>query len=76
MMLDIITPDKILYSGEVDSVKLPGTKGSFEVLKNHAALISKLEKGSVRIKDKNGVHFIEITGGIAEVLKNKIVVLT
>jgi F-type H+-transporting ATPase subunit epsilon len=57
-------------------VKLPGTKGSFEVLKNHAALISKLEKGSVRIKDKNGVHFIEITGGIAEVLKNKIVVLT
>lgn len=76
MHLDIITPDKVLYSGEVTAVQLPGAKGSFEVLSNHAALISSLEKGKIRVKDAEGTHFIEVTGGIVEVLKNTIIVLT
>ena len=76
MHLDIITPDKVLYSGEVTAVKLPGAKGSFEVLKNHAALISSLEKGQIRVKDAEGTHFIDVNGGIVEVLKNNIIVLT
>lgn len=76
MHLEIITPDKILYSGEVNAVQLPGSKGSFEVLKNHAALISSLEKGKVRVKDAEGIHFIDISGGIVEVLNNEVIVLT
>lgn len=76
MHLDIITPDKVLYSGEVTAVQLPGAKGSFEVLNNHAALISSLEKGKIRVKDSEGTHFIEVSGGIVEVLKNTIIVLT
>ncbi len=76
MFLEIITPDQVLYSGEVNAVKLPGAKGSFEILNNHAALISSLEKGQIRVKDAQGDHLIDITGGIVEVLKNKIIVLT
>lgn len=76
MYLEIITPDKVLYNGEVTAVQLPGSKGSFEVLNNHAALISSLDKGNVRVKDTTGTHMIEITGGIVEVLNNRIIVLT
>jgi F-type H+-transporting ATPase subunit epsilon len=76
MHLEIITPDKVLYSGEVNAVQLPGSKGSFEVLKNHAAIISSLDKGQVRVKDSEGIHFIDITGGIVEVLNNNVIVLT
>ncbi len=76
MYLDIITPDKVLYSGEVSAVQLPGSKGSFEVLENHAAIISSLDPGKIRVKDQEGTHFIEVSGGIVEVLKNTIIVLT
>lgn len=76
MLLEIITPDKKLYSGEVKSVKLPGTTGSFGVLKNHAPLISSLKKGNVKVVDeqKQNLNF-PIKGGVVEVLKNKIIVL-
>lgn len=76
MHLDIITPDKVLYSGEVSAVQLPGAQGSFEILNNHAALISSLEAGKIRVKDSEGTQFIEVTGGIVEVQKNTIIVLT
>jgi len=76
MYLDIITPDKVLFSGEVSAVQLPGAQGSFEVLNGHAALISSLEEGKIRVKDSAGTQFIEVTGGIVEVLKNTIIVLT
>jgi F-type H+-transporting ATPase subunit epsilon len=75
MQLDIITADKTLFSGEADAVTLPGSKGQFQVLNNHAALISSLEKGIVKIKTKEGEKKFEISGGVAEVLKNKVVVL-
>lgn len=76
MLLEIITPDKKLFSGEVKSVKLPGSAGSFGVLKNHAPLISSLKKGNVKVVDEQKKdHTFAIKGGVVEVLKNKIIVL-
>ena len=76
MFVEIITPDKKLFSGEAKSVKLPGVDGSFGVLNNHAPLISSLKKGVVKVigADSSPVNF-EIKGGVVEVLKNKMVVL-
>jgi F-type H+-transporting ATPase subunit epsilon len=73
--LEIITPDTTLFEGEVNSVKLPGTGGSFETLSNHASIISSLEKGTIVVKTDNGNHEFEVDGGIVEVLDNKIKVL-
>lgn len=75
MHLELITPDQTLYEGEVISVKFPGTKGKFETLNNHAALISSLEKGTLSVKTSEGVQDFEINGGIVEILNNKIIVL-
>jgi F-type H+-transporting ATPase subunit epsilon len=75
MRLEIITPDKVLFNGEVDAATFPGSKGSFQVLKNHAALISSLDAGKVIIKNEKEVRDIMINGGIVEVLNNKIIVL-
>ena len=75
MQLEIITPDKVLYSGEVTGVKVPGAKGSFEVLNNHAPIISSLDKGQVRVKDANGTQNFDIEGGMIEVFDNKVIVL-
>ena len=75
MQLEIITPDKTIFEGEVDSATFPGSKGSFQVLKNHAAIISSLEKGKVLYKINNKVEEIVVNGGIVEVLNNKIILL-
>ena len=76
MQLEIITPDKKVYSGDVEAVKLPGAEGSFGILKNHASIIATLKRGTVKITDvKKHVENIEINGGVLEVLNNKIVVL-
>jgi F-type H+-transporting ATPase subunit epsilon len=75
MQLEIITPDKKVYAGEVSSVSVPGTNGRFEMLKNHAAVISSLLNGKVKIKDKEGVKTFDVKGGIVENLKNKIIIL-
>ena len=75
MQLEIITPDKKIYSGEVTSVSVPGTLGRFEMLKDHAPVISTLLNGQVKIKDGEGVKTFEVTGGVVENLKNKIVIL-
>ncbi len=76
MFLEIITPDKKVYSGEVESVKLPGAEGSFGILKNHAPIIATLKKGIVKITDsKKVVENFEINGGVVEVLNNKIIIL-
>jgi len=75
MHLDIITPDKKIFSGTVESVKVPGTMGPFEVLNYHAPIISSLEAGYVRFKE-NGQHGkFKITGGVIEVKDNKVVIL-
>jgi F-type H+-transporting ATPase subunit epsilon len=75
MHLDILTPDKKAYSGEVTSVNLPGSAGYFEVHTNHAPIISTLEKGSIKIKSDNREEIIIVDGGIVEVLNNNITVL-
>lgn len=75
MRLEIITPDKVLFEGEVDAATFPGSKGSFQVLKNHAALISSLDTGKVTVKSAKDTQDIMINGGIVEVLNNNIIVL-
>lgn len=76
MQLEIITPEKTVFSGEVTLVQLPGEKGSFEILHNHAAIISSLKSGSIKVitGDGNTKHF-EINGGVVEARDNHIVVL-
>lgn len=76
MKVEILTPDKKLYSGEADLVKVPGSMGSFEILTKHAPLISTLEKGQIKIIEKdNKPVFFDISGGVVEVHKNIITIL-
>jgi F-type H+-transporting ATPase subunit epsilon len=74
--IEVITPEKQLYRGEVKLVKVPGTKGSFEILRNHAPIISTLEKGTIKIvSNEDETVFIDVEGGIVEVMRNHIIVL-
>ena len=76
LILDIITPEKKLFSGAIRIVKLPGTMGAFEIMENHAAIISTLSKGTVRVKELSGtVTNFEIDGGLVEVSDNEVKVL-
>jgi F-type H+-transporting ATPase subunit epsilon len=76
MYLEIITPDKKVFEGEVNLVQLPGSKGSFTILKNHAPIISTLDKGIIRVVDVSGKeHLFNVSGGVVENLANKVVVL-
>jgi len=76
MRLDIITPDKTIYTGDIDLVQLPGIDGSFEIMNNHAPLISALSKGKIKVIDSNKeTNYYEINGGVIEVQSNKIIVL-
>jgi len=78
MTLEILTPDKKVFEGEVSSVTVPGTMGSFEILNNHAPIISTLEDGKlvVRGSDKEGKENVfRIKGGVVEVNNNKVMVL-
>lgn len=77
MNLQIITPDKKVYDGEVKLLQVPGSKGSFQILRNHAPIISTLDKGDVKIIDGNDrISFITISGGVIEVKNNEIILLT
>jgi len=85
MNLEILTPEKKLYSGEVYGVQMPGISGSFEVLDRHAPLVSALKAGRIKVlKDKAALsasggqtHFVffDIQSGFVEVLNNKVTVL-
>ena len=76
MDLEIITPDKKVYEGEVKLVKVPGSKGSFEILNNHAPIISILAKGEVKVIDNDDkTNFYNISGGVVEVKQNNIIIL-
>jgi F-type H+-transporting ATPase subunit epsilon len=76
MLLEIIAPDSKLFSGEVDLIQVPGSKGSFEILKNHAPIISTLERGQIKIVDvKGGITHFDVAGGVIEAKNNKIIVL-
>ena len=75
MYLEIITPDQKHFEGEVDSATFPGSKGEFQVLNNHAPLVSSLAKGKVRYEGKSISEEITVTGGVVEILHNKITLL-
>ncbi len=76
MFLEIITPDKKVFEGEAKLVQLPGSKGTFEILKGHAPIISTLEKGTIKVVEENGNEkFFEVDGGVIENQANKIIVL-
>ncbi|MBT6808280.1 MAG: ATP synthase F1 subunit epsilon [Flavobacteriales bacterium] len=76
MLLEIITPESKLFTGEITSVKLPGMDGEFEILNNHAPIISTLSKGVIRITDNdNNTEKFEVNGGVIEMQNNKIIVL-
>jgi F-type H+-transporting ATPase subunit epsilon len=76
MKLEVISPDKKLFDGEVKSVSLPGSDGSLGILNNHAPMISALKAGKVKITDNQGTQTnLIINGGVVEVLKNKVIVL-
>ncbi|WP_410220542.1 ATP synthase F1 subunit epsilon [Pedobacter sp.] len=75
MNLEILTPDKKVYEGEVIAVTVPGTSGSFQILRDHAPIISTLEDGPVIVKNSNNEEIFNIKGGVVEVLDNKIIVL-
>lgn len=76
MTLEILTPDKKIFSGEVYGVQLPGIGGLFEVLDKHAPVVSALKAGNLKIlKDKNVTVNYSIQSGFVEVLNNRAVVL-
>ena len=76
MKIEIITPDSKIYSGDIKSVRVPGKKGSFQVLKDHAPIVSTLEKGLVYIVDQVDKEIVfEISGGVIEVKMNRIILL-
>ena len=77
MVLEILTPDKKIFSGDVYGVQLPGVTGSFEVLEKHAPLVSALKAGRLKVlKDKNNhLAFYNIQSGFVEVINNKVTVL-
>lgn len=74
--LEIVTPSKLAFTAEVVSVTVPGSLGEFQVLYNQAPIVSNLEIGKMKVQTKDGdtLHFA-ISGGVIEVLKNKVVVL-
>jgi F-type H+-transporting ATPase subunit epsilon len=79
MFIEIVTPDKKIFEGEVASATFPGSDGSFQVLNNHAPMISTLGKGEMRyvqIVDKKSVQTeMHVEGGVVEIRNNKVVVL-
>ena len=76
MHLEVITPEQKIFEGEVTITTLPGSDGSFQVMKNHAPLVSSLAKGRLSYETKEGdLHEHQIEGGVVEVLNNQVIVL-
>lgn len=76
MHVEIVTPQKVVFEGQALSVTVPGAKSSFQILYNHAPIVSALENGLVRIVDeKDNAKWFATSSGFAEVLKNKISIL-
>ncbi|MEO5911723.1 MAG: ATP synthase F1 subunit epsilon [Pelobium sp.] len=75
MNLEILTPDKKVFEGEVTSVTVPGAMGSFEILNNHAPIISTLDDGKVVVRSAGKEQKFHTKGGVVEVINNKVIVL-
>lgn len=76
MILEILTPERKIFSGDVFGVQLPGISGLFEILDRHAPMVSALKAGKLKIlKDKSSSSSYSIQGGFVEILNNKTTVL-
>lgn len=76
MHISVLTPDRTIFVGEINSVKVPGTSGEFEVLDNHAPIVSSLEPGPVRLVKEDGSDMrFRIEKGFIEVLNNHVSLL-
>lgn len=76
MNVVVLTPEQEAYNGAAKSIKVPGTSGEFEILNNHAPIVSSLEHGDVRILTEDGKKIVfTINSGFVEVLKNNVSVL-
>lgn len=76
MFLEIVTPEKTLYSNDTKYVNIPGSDGKFGVLNNHAPVIATLQKGKIKVVENDDKElFFDVNGGVVEVLKNNIIVL-
>ncbi len=75
MKVEILTPDAVLFEGEARHVFLPGSDGALGVLDNHAAMITTLAKGTVKVDTKDGEQAFDLNGGTVEVLDNKVLIL-
>jgi F-type H+-transporting ATPase subunit epsilon len=76
MYLEIVTPDQRVFAGDVVSAQFPGSAGSFQVLDNHAPIISTLDRGKIVLRTANQTEqVITVDGGVVEVSHNKVTVL-
>ncbi|MBO4738047.1 MAG: ATP synthase F1 subunit epsilon [Bacteroidales bacterium] len=75
MKVEILTPNASVFEGEANLVQLPGADGLFEILNNHAPLITFLGKGKIKIENQGNTTFFNLDGGVVEVLNNKVLVL-
>ena len=72
MLLEILSAEEKIFSGDVDSVIFPGANGQFQVLNNHAPIVSSLSNGKIVYSQKSKTNSLDIEGGIVEVLENKV----
>ncbi len=75
MKVDIVTPDRSLFSGEADMITLPGTLGQMGILRGHAPLLSTLDIGEIIIHQGSNQQFIAVAGGVVEVRPDKVTIL-
>lgn len=75
MFVEIITPEKKVFEGEASSVMVPGTQGQFQMLEQHAAILSTLLNGTVKIKTTQGEQSFEVKSGVVEMQNNKVIIL-
>ncbi|MCS6826250.1 MAG: F0F1 ATP synthase subunit epsilon [Caldilinea sp.] len=73
--VDIVTPEKMLFSGEVDMVTLPGANGQMGILRGHAPLLSTLDIGEIVLHRREGNEYIAVSGGVVEVRPDKVTIL-
>lgn len=75
MKVKITKPDSVLFEGEASLVQLPGTDGLFELLDNHAPIISALAKGTIRLKTAEGEHLFDVNAGVIKCQQNEVLIL-
>jgi F-type H+-transporting ATPase subunit epsilon len=76
LTVTLATPEKLVYSGEADSLVIPGQDGYFGVLPNHASMVSALSIGELKIRNNNQEYYYAIDGGFCEIARNKVIILT